>query len=43
MARTIKKQPKSDRPKKVKRENTKKTSFKRSDIYDYSEDENELV
>lgn len=41
MARTIKKQPKTDRPRKVKQESTKKTSFKRSEIYDYSEDENE--
>jgi hypothetical protein len=40
MSRTIKKQPKTDRPKRLKPENGKRSAFKKN-YYDYSEDENE--
>lgn len=42
MSRTFKKQPKSERIKKVKRDDFKKTSLKHSVKYDLQEDENEI-
>jgi hypothetical protein len=39
MSRTIKKQPKRERPRKLKPDDEKKTMLKRSSIFDFPEDD----
>ena len=41
MSRTIKKQPKKDRPRNVKPEGNKKSSFNKKKAYDYSDNDYE--